>query len=212
MLTEDDGGTHGKNRGYREEPSKWRGFDPELFDLLTAVPNQPSLADFQRVERHGLIPEAIYFEDQTPDAMTERNKFHRDCMAKLAAADLMFFDPDTRPSPEPGARCSLERAGDIRRDPPTIKISGLRRHALVIDKAAVERPRVKSHVIAQGSEGRVRIGIAPGHIAQRIVAHYDIEVDRLALPLAERATARRLQNHRCDISRWEVIAGRMTGF
>ena len=26
--------------------------------------------------------------------MTERNKFHRDCLTKLAAADLVFFDPD----------------------------------------------------------------------------------------------------------------------
>jgi len=94
MLTEDDGGPHGKNRGYREEPSKWRGFDPELFDLLTAVPDQPSETDFQRVEGQGLIREAIYFEDQTPNAMTERKKFHRDCLTKLAAADLVFFDPD----------------------------------------------------------------------------------------------------------------------
>ncbi len=62
MLTEDDGGPHGKNRGYRDEPSKWNGFDPELFDLLTAVPDQPGEADLQRVERQGLIPEAIYFE------------------------------------------------------------------------------------------------------------------------------------------------------
>ena len=94
MLTEDDGGPHGKNRGYREEPSKWRGFDPELFDLLTALPNRPSLADFQRIERQGLIPEAIYFEDLTPDPLTERNKFHHNCLAKLAAVDLVFFDPD----------------------------------------------------------------------------------------------------------------------
>jgi hypothetical protein len=75
---------------------------------------------------------------------------------------------------------------------PAIEISGLRRHAVVIDKAAVKRPRVKGHVIAQGSEGRVWIGIAPGHIAQRFVTHDDIEVDRFAFPLAERATARRL--------------------
>src|SRR5271165_2232419 len=100
--------------------------------------------------------------------------------------------PTARPSPEPGARRSLERAGDIRRDPPSIEFSGLRRHALVIDKAAVKRPRVKGHVIAQGFEGRVRIGIAPGHIAQRFAVHEDIEVDRFALPFAECAPARRL--------------------
>jgi hypothetical protein len=77
--------------------------------------------------------------------------------------------PTGCPSLELGARRPLERAGDIGRCPPATEISLFRRHALVIDKAAVERPRGKNHVIAQGSEGLVRIGIAPGHIAQRFV-------------------------------------------
>ena len=104
------------------------------------------------------------------------------CSATFNAECLL----PTRTSPETAARCSLEGAGDIRGDPPTIKISGLRRHAFVIDKAAVKRPRVKSNVIEQGSEGWVRIGVAPGHIAQRFAVHDDIEVDCFALPLAAR--------------------------
>ena len=95
----------------------------------------------------------------------------------------------TRRSPGHGARWSLEKTSDLRGDPPTVKVSRLRRHALVIDKAAVKGPGVKGDVVTQRSEGGVRIGIAPCEIAQRFAVHYDIEVDRFAFPLAERATA-----------------------
>jgi len=43
-------------------------------------------------------------------------------------------------------------------------------------------------------ERSIRIGIAPGHITQRFVAHDDIEVDRFAFPRAETATGRWLQD------------------
>jgi len=94
MLTDRDERSDGSNRRYLQQPEAWQGFDPELFEVLKTVPNPPSEADLQRVERQGLIPEAIYFEDLTPDAMTERNKFHHDCSAGLARANLVFFDPD----------------------------------------------------------------------------------------------------------------------
>jgi hypothetical protein len=94
MMTESDERRDGNDRRYVEQPDIWRGFDPELFDSLKTIPNAPSQDDFQRVEKEGIIPRAIYNENLTPDALTERKKFHHDCMATLAAADLVFFDPD----------------------------------------------------------------------------------------------------------------------
>ena len=55
--------------------------------------------------------------------------------------------PARHRNPVPGP--PPERAGDIRRNPPPIKISGLGRHALAVDKAAVKRPRARSDMIAQ---------------------------------------------------------------
>jgi hypothetical protein len=94
MMSEPDERQDGNNRRYRERPDIWRGYDPELFDALKTVPNPPSKVDLQKVESKKLIRGAIYFENQTPDSLTERKKFHGDCMTKLAAADLVFFDPD----------------------------------------------------------------------------------------------------------------------
>ena len=94
MMTEPDERRDGNNRSYRERPDTWRGYDPELFDALKAIPCSPKEDDQQRVEKKGLIPGAIYNENLTPDALTERKKFHHDCMATLAAADIVFFDPD----------------------------------------------------------------------------------------------------------------------
>ena len=56
-------------------------------------------------------------------------------------------------------------------------------------------------------KARVRIRIAPGHIAQRFAVHEDIEVDRFALPLAERATRATdveglVRYHPVESSRW----------
>jgi hypothetical protein len=128
-----------------------------------------------------------------------------------AAIGISFLVP-TQPSPEPAGRGPLDGAGDIRGDPSTIEFSWLGRHALVIDKAAVKRPRVKGDVVAQGSEGRVRIGTALGHIAQRFAAHDDIKVDRFGLPLADRSTARGLYDEQCNIIRRKARGGRMTCF
>jgi hypothetical protein len=94
MLTEADERPDGNDRSYRERSDVWRGFDADLFDALKTIPCSPKEDDLQRVEKEGLIPRAIYNENLTPDALTERKKFHHDCMTKLAAADLVFFDPD----------------------------------------------------------------------------------------------------------------------
>ena len=48
--------------------------------------------------------------------------------------------------PAGGARATLERADDVSRDPPAVEPAGLWRHHLVVDEAAVHRPRVERNV------------------------------------------------------------------
>jgi hypothetical protein len=94
MMTENDKRRDGNNRAYLGQPEKWRAFDPVLFDALRTVTLPPDLPDLQKVEKSGVIPWAIFFENMTPDALPERKDFHQECLSKLAHADFVFFDPD----------------------------------------------------------------------------------------------------------------------
>ena len=94
MLTEPDDSGQGAKREYLKRPDDWRAFDPSVFDVLKAVPDNPALADLQRVEREGLIPQATHFEAMTPEKKADRADWHGVCLEAFAGADLAFFDPD----------------------------------------------------------------------------------------------------------------------
>ncbi len=94
MLTPDDVSGHGDKRLYQQQPTKWRAYDPSLFDALVRVPPTPTNEDLQRVENEALIPGAIFFDDVTPDGLPERRARHASCMKALDSSELLFFDPD----------------------------------------------------------------------------------------------------------------------
>jgi hypothetical protein len=54
----------------------------------------PQLSDLQRIEIEGIVPDATFFDEFTPDKLPERQAFHARCMAAFADRDLVFFDPD----------------------------------------------------------------------------------------------------------------------
>jgi hypothetical protein len=94
MLTEPDDSKEGGNRKYLEQPSKWCGYDPGLFNMLAKAPALPQLSDLQRIETEGILPRATFFSDDIRDKMAERQAFHARCMEKFVDRDLVFFDPD----------------------------------------------------------------------------------------------------------------------
>ena len=94
MLTEADSTGYGDKRSYSRQPDRWRGYDPALFDALAVVPSAPTNEDLQRVENEALIPDAIFFNEFTPDALAGRGAYHRACMTAFRACELTFFDPD----------------------------------------------------------------------------------------------------------------------
>lgn len=94
MLTPDDGGRDGNKLGYLQRPEQFRHYDPELFDILaqaTAFPDQRRLL---AIEASGVIPGAVYFNDELKDKWPARSVFMQRCFAQFHDTDLVFFDPD----------------------------------------------------------------------------------------------------------------------
>lgn len=94
LLTPDDGGPDGNKRGYLARPGEFGSYDPDLFDFMERIPDQPTFSDFQQVERAGIIPGAAYFDRFVPVGTEARAAFHAASMEQFASSDLVFFDPD----------------------------------------------------------------------------------------------------------------------
>lgn len=94
MLTPSNGGTHGNNRRYLEEPKqRYRHFDPPLFEAL-----KPTLDSSNRnvgyIENTNILANTTFHSDDLPQAVGERATYMAECRAKFADTDLVFFDPD----------------------------------------------------------------------------------------------------------------------
>ena len=105
-------------------------------------------------------------------------------MMSVKSARLGAFRTDEAASPPKAARHSLERAGDARCNPATVKTAGLRRDLLTVDAAEIKRRCVEGDMIAQGSKRGCRVGVAPADAGQNGIPDNHIPIRRGALPLA----------------------------
>jgi hypothetical protein len=94
MLTPSDGRPDGGKIQYLDDPSRYRSYDPDLFDLLRSVIATLDKRHLAFIEASGIVPGARYFDEIIPDDAEGRSAFFRAAMAKLAQSDLIFFDPD----------------------------------------------------------------------------------------------------------------------
>lgn len=94
MLTADDQRPDGQIIGYLDQPSKWRMYDPELFDRLLPCLNDPTKRNVSWAETAELVPGARYYSHLLEDARFERERYFREFGEFLKACDLTFFDPD----------------------------------------------------------------------------------------------------------------------
>lgn len=93
MLTPDDG-HHGGKVGYLDQPERYRHFDPDLFDILSATRDAPEGRRLDVIERSGALPGGLYFSDPLPARPEARSAYMQACRDAFAEADLVFFDPD----------------------------------------------------------------------------------------------------------------------
>ena len=94
MMTPNDDRSDGGNRAYLTQAERWRAHDPQLFDALKGVPFKSTPEDLLRVEREGLVPGAVFFNDLTPVARADRVRWHVKAVSAMSDVDLAFFDPD----------------------------------------------------------------------------------------------------------------------
>lgn len=94
MLTPSDGSSDGSKRAYLQQPAKHRHHDPEMFDILARVRDDPDGRRLRHIEESGAVPAAHYFNEPLSDKASERHAYMDACRAALADTDLVFFDPD----------------------------------------------------------------------------------------------------------------------
>ncbi len=94
MLTDQDGRTDGKLLSYLGQPSKYRQYDPELFEWLKQVVEVERDRRTARIETSDLFRSVSFQSSVLADDKTGRNKYFLECSARFTGCDLVFFDPD----------------------------------------------------------------------------------------------------------------------
>src|SRR5262245_31786097 len=94
MLTEDDGRMDGKFIRYLQEPTKWRHYDPQVFDLLCNLINQKDSRNVRLLEKEDIIPGAIYYTDIITDDVKQRQQYFENLQLLAEGSHLIFLDPD----------------------------------------------------------------------------------------------------------------------
>lgn len=94
MLTVPDGRSDGEFRRYLDQPVRWRGHDPELYDKLRLLLTPGTGRSAQLARSWDLIAGAAYHEELLQDNAGSRRGYFDRAWAALAACPIIFFDPD----------------------------------------------------------------------------------------------------------------------
>ena len=94
MLTPDDSRSDGRFTDYLSQPSKWRPYDPLLYDQLRNAVVTQRRRDVQYAAEAGLIPGARYYDLLLPDDAEGRAAYWRSFWQAAEGCTLIFFDPD----------------------------------------------------------------------------------------------------------------------
>jgi hypothetical protein len=94
MLTPNDDRKDGEKVQYLRAPSRWRSYDPPLFDALAAVLDPNVVREIARTGEQDVLPAAHVYSEMTPADAHARNRWFAEAIRLLAPADLWFFDPD----------------------------------------------------------------------------------------------------------------------
>ena len=94
MLTADDDRGDGGRIGYLRNPSKWRAYDPPLFDSLAQCLSRPGNRGVAWAATSGILPRATFYPQLLTDAAAERPHYFKKFLSAARGCDLVFFDPD----------------------------------------------------------------------------------------------------------------------
>jgi hypothetical protein len=93
-LTDDDDRSDGGRIAYLEDPQRWRGHDPKVFDCLQQEVIEAGRRCVSSLEKSGVIPNCTYFAERLSDDPVDRGRYFERLSAVAKGADLVFLDPD----------------------------------------------------------------------------------------------------------------------
>src|SRR4051812_1492967 len=114
MLTPPYGRADGNLTKYLEKPPQTE--DQELFDQLKKLAAVPEGRRLRHLERNGLLPRAIFFDEYLSDRPALRRAYFQSALEHLGRADLIFFDPDNGLAPPSVPKGSTNSSKYIYRD------------------------------------------------------------------------------------------------
>jgi hypothetical protein len=106
MLTAPDERSDGEFRRYLDQPIRWRGHDPELYDRLRLLLTPGTGRSVQLARSWELIAGATYHEELLQDNAASRRGYFDRAWTALAACPIIFLDPDN------GIEVSSKRVGN----------------------------------------------------------------------------------------------------
>lgn len=97
MLTPKDETKHGQEREWLSDPTRWRAFDPILFDGLTSLLADGVQPDVKLIEQTDLLEKAYFDRELVPIGRVARLAWRERLIAliKHEKPDLVYIDPDT---------------------------------------------------------------------------------------------------------------------
>lgn len=94
MLTANDRRRDGQRTAYLKDASRWRSFDPPLFDALAHAFAHHAARDVALIQGAAVLPGARFHSDVLIDSPAQRSDYFGIAGQRLITADLWFFDPD----------------------------------------------------------------------------------------------------------------------
>jgi hypothetical protein len=94
LRTGADDRRDGEFRSYLQQPSKWRRYDPELYDHLRALLREDTERATLQAEAWDLVPGAIYQHEMIVDDGSARATYFTATWEFFHGIPLLFFDPD----------------------------------------------------------------------------------------------------------------------
>ncbi|UJA20472.1 hypothetical protein HJD18_09810 [Thermoleophilia bacterium SCSIO 60948] len=94
MLTEDDQGPDGRKLGYLDDPEKFRGNDPVLFDELVRLVRQDQRSVRSIADSPVLPAGTVFHSDIIRDDFEGRSSNLRSMLERRPSKPIVFFDPD----------------------------------------------------------------------------------------------------------------------
>ena len=94
MLTPDDESTDGKFITYLENPERWSGHDPVLFQTIRALLARHQTRRVNLIENTDLLQGASYFSTHVPDSASGRSSWFSSLAQQAHDSEIVFLDPD----------------------------------------------------------------------------------------------------------------------